>query len=276
LNSQHERIGGNVIYATTDQCTIDRSFGREGNINPKIPGPASSRYFGSLAPGQNGKFFVLAGRPLTWLVGEFDRNGSIDTSFGNRGWVSIVVPGGEAPFSTYPSTVFQERDGTILAFGDNAQSHAGTQAYLYALHINGTIDTQFGESGHLSVFSVMTLGSRLLVQADGSIAVIGGLGGGGCYTMPIEWVSAAGVPENTSDANYAATHSFPLESASFSTNFIDKAGGVGIIGEVLPSCSEPSPQSPPYEAIESAEPRRNHRSTIRPQWSAGHRYDEPG
>ena len=49
----------------------------------------------------------------------------------------------------------------------------------------------------------------MLVQPDGLIAITGTLGGGGCFTMPIEWLTDDGSVATSIDADYDRTHSFP-------------------------------------------------------------------
>ena len=253
MTSGDSPIGRALIYAITARCTIDRSFGSDGSVSPSIPGVAASTGFG-LASGRDGKFFVLSGRRRMTLIGEFDRNGSIDTSFGVRGWASFVAPGGVAHYGAYVADMIQEPDGNILAFANNAEAHYETRAYVFDLHADGTVDRGFGDEGHLSVFPRMTYAWQVLDEPDGSIALTGSLGGGGCYTMPIEWLTADGVPETQADANYIAAHSFPSKLASSATNFVDPAGGVGVIGEVTPDCDRIHRSARPYEAIEELNP----------------------
>jgi uncharacterized delta-60 repeat protein len=104
----------------------------------------------------------------------YNTNGSVDTSFGPRGFVTTDFFG----FRDYARAVAVQQDGKILIAG-NCQKSAGTDSTDFGIaryNANGSIDSSFGTGGKLS----LDMGSNgqdqlktILVQFDGRIVLIG-------------------------------------------------------------------------------------------------------
>ena len=92
---------------------------------------SSSDYGGSVTPGQ----FVLA---------RYNTNGSLDTTFGQGGYVITTVPDGGPD----DGILLQQPNGDlIVAYADYGSNDGGGVWDLYRFNANGTLDTSFGNQG---------------------------------------------------------------------------------------------------------------------------------
>ncbi len=230
--------------SATSRCTIDRSFGNHGFLEPSVSGASTPLTSYGLAQGRGGNFFVTSSKGQAWLVGEFTSNGNVDVNFGDRGWVTITLPGGASGFEAGVTDLQVTRNGDVLLLGGNAQSHSLVQPYLYELNPNGSINTSFGDSGHVALFSTFVYAGSLLLQPDGMIVATGQYGGAGCYSMPFEWVSPSGYVQSTIDAKFNASRPTAVTSQEFwGSIFLDPLGGVGIVGLAKTCNGSPSSAS---------------------------------
>jgi hypothetical protein len=245
-----------TYYAVGPDCRLDHRFGTQGIIRPRLPGNGNGNdvYVVGLAPGLDGHFFLLASGPTQWLIGEFNATGSLDVAFGNQGWVSLVPPGADAGYLyPSPSDLVQEADGIIVVTGENARPHADVVSFVYELFANGAVDRSFGHHGHARVLPEIAYASHLFVQPDGSIAVTGFLGGGGCFDMPINWLEPDGSRDVAKDANFNRSRSFPTAFGFNGADFVNTSGGVGIIGSVE-RCGYTASTTRSYDAAEALTP----------------------
>jgi hypothetical protein len=179
----------------------------------------------------------------SWWVGEFSAKGAVVRSFGTHGWTSMLPPGGSSDFYPWLQDVSQSNTGMIYVAGNNAQSHAGTVGYIAALLPNGRLDRAFGTAGFTAVLPQMTYVGPMFLQPNGTIAVTGWLGGGGCGVTEIAWVSTDGAPARWMDRNYDAAHGYPLKWCFGGVAFADAEGGVGLAGSNF-SLQGPQPSLP--------------------------------
>ena len=97
----------------------------------QIVARGSSSYGGSVTPGQ----FVLA---------RYTTNGSLDSTFGQGGYVITTVPDG----GPENGILLQQPNGDlIVAYADYGSGDGGGVWYLYRFNANGTLDTSFGNQG---------------------------------------------------------------------------------------------------------------------------------
>ncbi len=168
-----------VVARYNTDGTLDRTFGSRGRVKTDFPGLAAVPSSVVIQP--DGKIVVAGGAfPLFTFAGDFkvvryNRNGSLDTSFGEGGIVTTVFPSG-----SYAFDVALQSDGKIIAAGTafvnfNPGEMSDTDFALARYHPDGTPDATFGSAGQVTTdflgkeddaFSV-------LIQPDGKIVAVG-------------------------------------------------------------------------------------------------------
>src|SRR5262249_2490840 len=145
--------------------SLDSSFGSGGKVVSKIGTTwwnAAALYASTDTTG-NARKIVEAG---AGSLARFNANGSVDTSFGKRGLVSV------SSTSDTRGVVTQPADGKIVVAGDNNGAFV-----LSRYNPNGTLDTTFGSGGTATLAAppgVSGLSAEALgLQPDGKL-VIGG------------------------------------------------------------------------------------------------------
>lgn len=139
--------------------TLDTSFGTNGKtIN--FSSTYSRNYPGDLICLNDNKFLLNAYLSPTNATAtlKFNADGSLDTSFGNNGYVYDL---------NYNNAMVLQTDGKILK-GGNKNAHFSTTRY----NANGTIDTGFGINGYLStpINNYSSINSLLFTQNGNLIA----------------------------------------------------------------------------------------------------------
>jgi uncharacterized delta-60 repeat protein len=160
--------------------TLDDAFGVKGRVTLDFPGLAAVA--SSVVVQRDGKIVVAGGAfPLFTFLGDFkvvrfNRNGTLDASFGTGGIVTSSFPGQ----GSFASAVALQADGRIIAAGTDYVDFSNdvssnTDFALARYNIDGSPDTTFGAGGQVTtdfngfnddVFSV-------LVQRDGRIVAVG-------------------------------------------------------------------------------------------------------
>jgi uncharacterized delta-60 repeat protein len=168
-----------VVTRYNTDGTLDTTFGRGGKVRTDFPGLAAVPSSVVIQP--DGKIVVAGGAfPLFTFAGNFkvvryNRNGALDTSFGDGGIVTTTFPEG-----SYAFDVALQPDGKIIAAGTVfvdfiIGESSDTDFALARYNPDGTPDTTFGNGGQASTdflgkeddaFSV-------LIQADGKIVAVG-------------------------------------------------------------------------------------------------------
>jgi uncharacterized delta-60 repeat protein len=142
--------------------SLDSTFGRGGIEVSKIP-TNLNRQVAALYPATdmtgNAKKIVEAG---AGSLARFNANGSVDTSFGNKGLVAV------SSISNIFGVVVQP-DGKIVVAGDNK---------VIRYNASGTLDTTFASGGTATVPSLGSGGwlGALALQADGKLVAGGPTG----------------------------------------------------------------------------------------------------
>jgi len=169
-----------VVARYNSDGTLDRTFGSRGRVRTDFPGLAAVPSSVVIQP--DGKIVVAGGAfPLFTFAGDFkivryNRNGSLDTSFGDSGIVTTSFPGD----GSYAFAVALQADGKIIAAGTdfvdfNPGDMSDTDFALARYNPDGTPDATFGSGGQVTtdflgkeddVFSV-------LIQPDGKIVAVG-------------------------------------------------------------------------------------------------------
>jgi uncharacterized delta-60 repeat protein len=159
--------------------TLDNTFGSGGRVRTDFPGLAAVPSSVVIQP--DGKIVVAGGAfPLFTFLGNFEvvrynRNGSLDRSFGNGGIVTTTFPQG-----SYAFDVALQPDGKIIAAGtvfvnfDPGES-SDTDFALARYNPDGTPDATFGSGGQVSTDFVGFEDDAfsVLIQPDGRIVAVG-------------------------------------------------------------------------------------------------------
>ena len=159
--------------------TLDNTFGFGGKVRTDFPGLAAVPSSVVIQP--DGKIVVAGGAfPQFTFAGNFEvvrynRNGSLDTSFGNGGIVTTTFPEG-----SYAFDVALQADGKIIAAGTVFVDFipgepSNTDFALARYNPDGTPDTTFGNGGQVSTDFVGMEDDAfsVLVQSDGKIVAVG-------------------------------------------------------------------------------------------------------
>ena len=158
---------------------LDDTFGSHGRVRTDFPGLAAVP--SSLVIQPDGKIIVAGGAfPLFTFLGNFEvvrynRNGSLDSSFGEGGIVTTTFPQG-----SYAFDVALQSDGKIVAAGtlfvnfDPGES-SNTDFALARYNADGTPDATFGNGGQVSTdfLGLEDDAFSVLIQPDGKIVAVG-------------------------------------------------------------------------------------------------------
>ena len=173
-----------IIVRFNPNGTLDKTFGLFGQISSVasggVFGPASVTVVSSIVLQADGKF-IVAGALTSKLINppgsnrtgfgliRYNRNGSIDTSFGTAG--GILTNFGSNPNATAFALAIQS-NGDIIAAG-----HAGSSLALSRYSNAGKLDTTFGARGTVttSLGSNASAISSLAIQSDGKIVAAGSI-----------------------------------------------------------------------------------------------------
>ena len=168
-----------VVARYNTDGTLDNSFGSRGRVRTDFPGLAASTSSVVIQP--DGKIVVAGGAfPLFTFAGNFEvvrynRNGSLDTSFGNGGIVTTNFPQG-----SYAFDVALQPDGKIIAAGTVFVNFiigesSDTDFALARYNPDGTPDATFGNGGQVSTDFVGFEDDAfsVLIQPDGKIVAVG-------------------------------------------------------------------------------------------------------
>lgn len=165
-----------VMAAPAD---LDPTFGSGGKV---ISSPDGSNLTSGngMALQPDGKIVMVGGRRgspgLSFIVARYNANGSLDTTFGNNGWVSTTfVNSNEGATS-----VAIQPDGKIVVGGN---IHSLADIGIARFNSNGSLDTSFDGDGKVTVGFSDFAGSypdflsSLKIGNDGKIVFAGGAQG---------------------------------------------------------------------------------------------------
>jgi uncharacterized delta-60 repeat protein len=127
--------------------TVDTTFGTGGEVTTAIPGVSELTDFLPFGAGVvmtgNGQIVTLATDVFSSqiVLARYNSDGSLDTTFGQAGFVVKTIPGSDGDPGT--SNLLQEPDGTLIVTDE--QPSNGWE--MYGFNANGTVDTSFGNQG---------------------------------------------------------------------------------------------------------------------------------
>jgi uncharacterized delta-60 repeat protein len=159
---------------------LDRSFGADGKatVHFKNGGEPSS-----MAVAADGSIVLVGGSVPDvdrFQVARFTADGAIETAFGGGdGKVTTNTGQGEEA----ATAVALEPDGAIVVVGYTDLPHEGGETFgpskfaLVRYAADGSLDSSFGTGGRVkTAFSAGAFPHGVVVQADGRIVVVGGVG----------------------------------------------------------------------------------------------------
>jgi len=190
-----------VMAAPAD---LDPTFGSGGKV---ISSPDGSNLTSGngMALQPDGKIVMVGGRRgspgLSFIVARYNANGSLDTTFGNNGWVSTTsVNSNEGATS-----VAIQPDGKIVVGGN---IHSLADIGIARFNSNGSLDTSFDGDGKVTVGFSDFAGSypdflsSLKIGNDGKIVFAGGAQGLGLnYKTILGRLNADGSLDTTFDGD---------------------------------------------------------------------------
>lgn len=153
--------------------SLDTSFGTDGKTVTAV-GPTDD-YAQAMAVQADGKLVVVGygntGASTDFELVRYQRDGAIDTTFGNNGVVTTDVSTG----SDVANAVAIQADGKIVVAGSADVAPKGKSFAVVRYNADGSLDGTFGNGGKV----ITSFGSQsdeafaVVVQADGKI-VLGG------------------------------------------------------------------------------------------------------
>jgi uncharacterized delta-60 repeat protein len=164
--------------------SLDSAFGNKGEVQTKFVG--SSAYAYALALQADGKILLAGKVNSTFEILRYNSDGSLDSTFGNKGKVSTSFPQGAAEIR---SLALETVGGVtkIVAAGDVITSSSFAFA-LAGYNLNGSLDTSFGSGGLV----VTNMTGRFDNTLDG---IAGAVQGDGKIVVAGETAQASGEPE---------------------------------------------------------------------------------
>ena len=177
-------VGGSGDFALVRynvDGSLDATFDNDGKVVSDI-GTLSDDAANSVVLQSDGKIVVAgysdAGGSYDMIVGRFNANGSLDTSFDTDG--KAVTDVGSNSTDTASSVVLQS-DGKIVVAGYSDVSYPN-DFVLVRYNANGTLDTTFDTDG-ISTINIsgnsIDVAQTVVLQSDGKIVVAGNSNAGG-------------------------------------------------------------------------------------------------
>ena len=204
-----------VLYRFNADGTPDTSFGAGGKSTYNFGSiPVSMVHAMAIQP--DGKIVTVGtGTPDTYngvlnvyAVARFNADGSLDTSFGTGGKVTVYAGaaddhGGSKFSDSEAESVVIRQDGSIVIGGDirlyEGGVNWGSKFGLVALLPNGDIDTSFGNQGRITTAKFMydIFADNLVETKDGHLLISGSVDTSNTSTIGIYSFNADGTPDQT-------------------------------------------------------------------------------
>jgi len=217
-------LGNFEIVRYMPNGNLDKSFGDNGIVTTVFQ---AGSYASAVALQSDGKIIAAGTVYVDFIIGDqsdtdfalarYNKNGSLDTTFGNGGLVSTDFVGMEDD----AFSVLIQRDGKIVAVGsaNNPVTYYDFAAVRYLS--NGSIDDTFGVSGKVTTdFGDQNFdrAQSALLQPDGKIVAAGFAisQGGGVQNFSVARYTANGLLDNnfSSDGKTQITFGDCCQSAN--------------------------------------------------------------
>ncbi|MGH7137700.1 MAG: hypothetical protein ACREHD_18285, partial [Pirellulales bacterium] len=158
LRGRLERLEERALL--TAGVALDPTFGQAGLVTTDLEGTAASFGYGIAVTQPDGKFLVVGGalQPTVnsqFLLARYDADGTLDSSFGNGGYVVTTLG-----YNWTPTGVAVEPDGQIVVAG--WADVPDREAVVAMYNAEGGLDPSFGNGG-----IVTTRFGNSFAEADG-------------------------------------------------------------------------------------------------------------
>jgi uncharacterized delta-60 repeat protein/LPXTG-motif cell wall-anchored protein len=205
--------------------TVDTGFGSTGITTTSFN--AGGAVGNSMTLQADGKIIVAGGVWLgnRWIIAmaRYNTDGTLDTSFGTAGTTTTDLNA-----DSIGSAVAVQLDGKIIVAGNFDATDTGYYDFaLYRYNANGSLDTTFNTDGLITTnLGGSDSASRIVMQADGKIVVVGGTWLNNAYqfalarfnTTPLAATLAAPLPTSSSATiTFTMTGTETVDCATLST-----------------------------------------------------------
>jgi uncharacterized delta-60 repeat protein len=148
--------------------TLDQHFGIGGKVTTDFGGFDLAA---AVVLQRDGKIVVAGGANNNFGLARYNRDGSLDPSFGEGGKVETDFGGTN---ETAPGIALQ-RDGKIVVVGFTDQGHSDLNMALVRYNTDGSMDMSFGDGGKVitDFFGDLDTATGIVVQRNGKIVVAG-------------------------------------------------------------------------------------------------------
>jgi uncharacterized delta-60 repeat protein len=225
VSSGTGKIAGRDVTNIAVTCTtvpgngaLDPAFGTAGKVSILLP-PAKA-----IALQSDGKLLAVGGMNLS----RYNPDGSVDTTFGTNGSVTIVANGG--PVDEMLSLGVQA-DGKIVVAGfTSLPTSVNDNFAVLRFNANGSLDTSFGSGGKVvtDFNGLSDRASAVLVQPDGKIVAAGNAASGTVLLGELDFAVVRYLPDGTLDPAFGAGGKATLNIAGksdFATTAVLQADG---------------------------------------------------
>jgi uncharacterized delta-60 repeat protein len=175
--------GQQVLARFTPNGILDNTFGTGGEVMTAIPGVSSisSGLNDHVVVTSTGQIVALTNSTNTdqFVLTRYNADGTLDTTFGQGGFVITAVPNDDTDFGT----LLQQPDGSLIVTQTSDANGRNTEGLwdLYCFNANGTPNTAFGNGAGYVTTAVPEYGytetAALYLNAgpsnDGQIVVVG-------------------------------------------------------------------------------------------------------
>jgi uncharacterized delta-60 repeat protein len=177
---QEGSFGNNQILVRYNTSgTLDSTFGTGGEVVNALPINSINPLPQDMVITSTGQIVTLASYygsvSNQFVLTRYNANGSLDTTFGQGGYVNTTVPGSHFVDG---ARLLQQPNGDLIVTAESSPGGNGGIWNLYRFNANGTPDTSFGNQGVVS--TVAPLGPEAAVlypnagtPNDGQIVVVG-------------------------------------------------------------------------------------------------------
>jgi hypothetical protein len=173
ISSQGE---GWLVGEFTSNGTVDVNFGDHGWVTIAPPGGAQGfeASVSDLQVTRSGDVLILGGNAQSHAqvqpyLYELNPNGSVNTSFGNVGYVALFSP------FVYAGNLLLQPDGMIVATGQDGGAGCYSMPFEWMSssgYVQSSIDTKFNASRPAAVTSEAFWGS-IFINAHGGLGIVG-------------------------------------------------------------------------------------------------------
>ncbi|HLJ95413.1 MAG TPA: hypothetical protein VKU02_19710 [Gemmataceae bacterium] len=171
-------VQSQILARYNTNGTLDSTFGTGGEVMTTFPGVSNVQYGWGVVVTSRGQIVALsADGSGHFELARYNTDGSLDTTFGQGGYVITTVPGGTQ--SPGNCTLLQQPDGTLIVTACTGANGSGGTWDIYGFNANGTLNTSFGNQGIVTTTApggpdVAALYFNAGPTNDGQVVVMGG------------------------------------------------------------------------------------------------------